>query len=187
MEPMCGDDRDGGNDSQERVRLAAEVFHKYGREIRAMIQFTVEDPTEAEDLFQNLFLSFVARPLPPDIRSIRRYLYRAILNDDISRREREERYRKHIQVYAIRQKYSLVEEDPQDVAMRVEEIQEIFRMAENLRPSEAKAVAREYRLDCDRGQASRDMGIKRRSFSKYLWRGLRSLRLMSLAREGHET
>ena len=48
--------------SQERVRLATEVFHKYHREIRAMIQAVVSNPGEADDLFQNLFLSLVAKP-----------------------------------------------------------------------------------------------------------------------------
>jgi len=174
------------SDSQERVRLAAEVFRKYSKEIRGMIQFTVEDQAEADDLFQDLFLSLVTRPLPPDIRSVKRYLYRAILHDVISQVRRERRHRRYIKVYASHQS-RVWEEDPQDVLMRTEQMDEVLHMAQGLRPAEARAIMLEYAMGCDRRQASQDMGIKRRSFAKYLWRGLRRLRHETLIREGRDT
>ena len=185
MEEVWNYGSNAGQDSHERVRLATEVFRKYGTEIRAMIQFTVRDQAEADDLFQNLFLSLVARPLPLDIRSIKRYLYKAILHDAITQTRREQCHRRHIKVYASHQNRPWPE-DPQDVLMRAEQMRTILQMAQTLRPTEAKAILCEYGLDCDRQHASRDMGIKRRSFAKYLWRGLRKLRHATLVREGRE-
>ena len=186
MEQVYSQESDLISDSQERVRLAGEVFQKYDKEIRVMIRFTVEDQADADDLFQNLFLSLVARPLPSDIRSVKRYLYKAILHDAITRTRREQCHRRHIRVYASRRTHSW-EEDPQDVLMRAEQTREIFQRARDLGPTEAKAVISAYGMDCDRQQTSRDMGIKRRSFAKYLWRGLSKLRQTSLVREGRET
>ena len=185
IEQVWSFESNASQDNPERVRLAAEVFRKYGTEIRAMIRFTVRDPAEADDVFQNLFLSLVARPLPPDIRSIKRYLYKAILHDAITQARREQCHRRHIKVYASHQSRPWAE-DPQDILMRTERMQAILQMAQTLRPSEAKAIHCEYGLDCDRQHASQDMGIKRRSFAKYLWRGLSKLRHTTLIREGRD-
>jgi RNA polymerase sigma factor (sigma-70 family) len=170
--------------SQERVRLATEVFHRYHREIRAMIQAVVSNPGEADDLFQNLFLSLVAKPLPPDIHSVKRYLYRAIVNDMISEDRRQESRFRHIRVYALRQKWLRMEEDPRDPLITAEQTQRMLQMVDQLRPTEAQAVIREYALDHDRDKASGEMGIKRRSFTKYLSRGMRRLRFIAIAKEG---
>jgi RNA polymerase sigma factor (sigma-70 family) len=170
--------------SQERVRLATEVFHKYHREIRAMIQAVVPNPGEADDLFQNLFLSLVAKPLPTDIRSVKRYLYRAIVNDVISQDRREESRFRHIRVYALRQKWLRMETDPRDPLIAAEQTRRMLQTLDRLRPTEAQAVIREFALDHDRSKASCEMGIKRRSFTKYLSRGIRKLRFITIAREG---
>ncbi len=171
--------------SQERVRLAAEVFHKYHREIRAMIHAVVSDSGEADDLFQSLFLSLVAKPLPPDIRSVKRYLYRAIINDVISQDRREESRFRHIRVYALRQKWLRMEKDPRDPLIAAEQTCQMLQMVDELRPTEAQAVIREYALDHGRDKASCEMGIKRRSFTTYLSRGIRKLRFIAIAREGN--
>jgi len=171
-------------DSRERVRLAGEVFRRYGAEIRAMIRVVASDPGQADDLFQNLFLSLVAKPLPPDIRSIKRYLYKAIVNDVISQSRRERCRFRHIKVYALRQGRASGEEDPRDALIRAEQTRRMLQIVEHLRPTEAQAVIREYSLDHDRGKASCEMGIKRRSFTKYLSRGMKKLRFIAAAREG---
>jgi RNA polymerase sigma factor (sigma-70 family) len=171
---------------QERVRLATEVFHKYHREIRAMIHAVVSNPGEADDLFQNLFLSLVAKPLPPDIRSVKRYLYRAIVNDVISQDRREESRFRHTRVYALRQKWLRMETDPRDPVIAAEQTHRMFQMVDRLGPTEAQAVIREFALDHDRDKASCEMGVKRRSFTKYLSRGIRRLRFIAIAREGSD-
>ncbi len=42
-----------------RVGLAAEVFGKYGDEILAVIRFNVDDPSRANDIFQDFFISLL--------------------------------------------------------------------------------------------------------------------------------
>jgi RNA polymerase sigma factor (sigma-70 family) len=188
VDQMCSEENAANKDGRERARLAAEVFHRYGREIRAMVQFSIPDQAEAEDVFQNLFLSLLAKPLPADIRSIKRYLYKAIVNDAISHARRVQCRMKHTRVYAIRQKRTLEVEGPQDAMIRAEQAQEVVQLTHCLRPAEARAVYSQFGLDCDldRDKVAEDLGIKRRSFAKNLWRGIRRLRLMAVAREGRD-
>jgi RNA polymerase sigma factor (sigma-70 family) len=184
MDQVCSREGAVDRDSQQRVRLATEVFRKHGKEIRAMIHAIVSDQSQADDLFQNLFLSLVAKPLPPEIRSVKRYLYRAIINDVISQDRRERCRCKHVRIYAICRSRTPPEEDPRDGLIKAEQTRQVLHMVRHLRPTEAQAVIREYALDDDRDRASSEMGIKRRSFAKYLSRGIRKLRFIALAREG---
>jgi RNA polymerase sigma factor (sigma-70 family) len=184
MDPVRTTDGVVDEDSRERVRLATEIFRKYGGEIRAMIRVVAGDQSQADDLFQNLFLSLVAKPLPSDIRSIKRYLYKAIVNDVISQCRREKCRFKHIRIYAIHQRRGCVEEDPRDLLIRAEQTRRMLEIVDRLRPTEAQAVLREYALDHDRDKASGEMGIKRRSFTKYLSRGMKRLRFIAISREG---
>lgn len=187
MEQVRRDHGITNEDRQEQVCLASEVFHKYGLEIRTMIQFAIEDQTEAEDFFQNLFLQFVARPLPPDVRSMKRYLHKTIVNGVITQARRDECYRKHIRVYALCPGYPGVEEEgPPDYLMRAEQIEQIFQTAQSLKPTEAEALMSEYGQDRPRDLVSRQMGIRRRSVATYLWRGLKSLRLIARANESRQ-
>ncbi len=74
-------DSKNGDDTHRRVEKAMEVFDKHGDEIRAMIEFNVKDEFKAEDIFQDLFVSVVGKPIPPGVENVRAYLYRAVTND----------------------------------------------------------------------------------------------------------
>jgi len=47
---------------RKRVGLAAEIFDRYGDEIRAIIHFNVKDKSRAEDIFQNAEIAFRNTP-----------------------------------------------------------------------------------------------------------------------------
>ena len=70
------------DDSQEEnVAAALRVFSEHGKAISSMIAYHVEDPSTAEDLYQDLFMSLVKRPIPTHIKAPLAYLWRAILVD----------------------------------------------------------------------------------------------------------
>jgi hypothetical protein len=75
----------GGNrtDIHKRVGLAAEVFGKYGDEILETICFNVDDQSMANDIFQDFFISLVRKPIPQNIKDVRGYLYKVVINDVI--------------------------------------------------------------------------------------------------------
>lgn len=77
----------------KRVGLAAEVFGKYGDEILTVIRCNEDDRSRANDIFQAFFVSLVRRPIPPDVKNVREYLYKAVTSGviDFSRQTRNRR------------------------------------------------------------------------------------------------
>ncbi|MHC4792547.1 MAG: RNA polymerase sigma factor, partial [Planctomycetota bacterium] len=76
--PLASIKKDG---VPSNVNHAAKIFSEYGDFIRGVIRYQVGNDAQADDLFQDFFLSLVSRPVPADIQNIKKYLYRAITND----------------------------------------------------------------------------------------------------------
>ncbi len=70
--------RDLDASNRERIRLASRVFERYGALIRAIITHNVEDQSIADDIYQNVFLSIVHKPVPSE-GNIEAYLYKLVL------------------------------------------------------------------------------------------------------------
>ena len=167
--------RTGGNvEIQEKVELASAIFHEYEDEIRAMIRFHVNDNSRIDDIFQDFFLSIVHKPVPSDIQNIGGYLYKAITNDVIDMTRRTKRYRSRIQRYAEGRRHSIVNDDPESIAIQLEEKQKMVELIEEQLPSrEAEAVLERYGHNNSIGSAAKKMQVNKRSFSRYLCMGLK--------------
>jgi len=129
-------------ETQQRVQVAAQIFGEYGNDIREIIRFNVRDESLAEDIYQDLFLSLVNAKLPPKIRNMRRFLYRAITNDVISMARRSRRRHTLMKFYA--QDFRGVELDadsPSERMIQNECQAQVFsRLERHLSPSEYKAI-----------------------------------------------
>ena len=165
------------------VDQAAAVFREYGADIRAMIEMHALNSVEADDIFQELFLSLVHTRLPEKVSSMKRYLYRAITNDLASRARANKRYLRRLKVYAETRKYKRLQDDPGKMAMRIERTREVFdRIEKLLPPREAQAVACRFQMDCDLSEAAQRMGVDRRSVTRYVCAGLKKIREIGLIR-----
>jgi len=164
-------------DVQERVGRASVIFEEHGDEIRATIQFLVSDRSKVDDIFQDVFLAIVDKPIPPDIQNPKGYLYRAIVNDIIDMARRTKSYRGRIQRYAECRKYSIINNDPDNIVIQAEEREKMIELIERqLPPREAEAVIKRYGNDISIGDAARKMHVNKRSFSRYLCLGLKKIR-----------
>jgi len=162
---------------QERLKSAAELFDKYGSIIRAMIRSHLNDPSKVDDIFQDLFLSLVYKPIPPDIKDVRGYLYIAIKNDVLDAVRQSKVYQDRIHKYAQCRRYSATQQDPQSTVIQSEETQVVFQMVEGkLSHHEAEAIILRYKHDQDIGDAAREMRVNRRTFSRYVCTGLKKVR-----------
>jgi len=160
---------DSGTDIHRRVGLAAEVFSQYRDEIRAMIGFNVKDPSRADDIFQNLFISLVRDPIPPHVTDVKAYLYRVITNDiyDIFRRTRI--HRESVEKYAENRKYDVAQEDPQDSIIEAEETQQMLGVIERQLPKhQAVVVAHHYENGLNANNTAEKMRLSKRSVYRYL-------------------
>lgn len=164
-------------DNYDNILRASEIFRDYGDEIYAMIRMGLRDENEADDVFQDLFLSITYRPVPSHITDIKAYLYRAVMHDIVDNARRSKSRQNRTQQYAEQHRYSDDRKDPVDVLMQAEELEKMFDVIEReLPPSEADAVMYQYGFERDTTEAAGEMGIKKRSFSRYVCMGLKKIR-----------
>lgn len=161
----------------KKVRSAAEIFDRYGDEIRAMIHFNVKDKSKADDIFQDFFVSIVRKPIPPDIQDIKAYLYRAVTNDVIDVSRQKKCHQDHIKKYAECCKHFIITEDPQNIAIKVENTKKMFYLIENRLPKrEAEAVLQRYGQGFSTTDTAEKMNVKKRNISRYLSVALKKMR-----------
>ena len=164
-------------DTAERVQQAAVVFETYGDEIRAMISLNVKEQSEADDMFQDLFLSIVQTPIPPDTDRVPAYLFRVITNDVIDETRRLCNYAELVREYREQGNHRTAHEAPENGVIELEETHEMLEALRKRLPShEAEAVIRSCVYGNKAGYAAKKMDLDRKTFSQYLYRGKTKIR-----------
>ena len=173
------------NKNGQNVTAAAEVFLEYGDFIRAVIHFNLPNPAEAHDFLHDFFLTLVANPIPANAIHIKRFLYRSIMYDILDHRRR-----RMIQKSALRNRVvygrTAQPNNPDNVIMDREQLLRLFDLVESrLTRTEATAVTLRFREDYSTEEAARQMNIKPRTVSKYVYTGLEKLRRIVSHEEVH--
>jgi RNA polymerase sigma factor (sigma-70 family) len=169
--------KSGRTQVHERVGLAAELFGKYGDEIRAVIRFNVDDQSRANDIFQDFFVALVRKPVPTYVQDVRRYLYQAVTNDviDFSRRVRNRQ--NNAQKYAYSCRSYTAQESPQDIAIQAEEVQRMLHLIESHLPKREATVLMNR---CGNGLSTSDtaerLRLTKRTVSHYLSIAMKKMR-----------
>jgi RNA polymerase sigma factor (sigma-70 family) len=168
------------------VDNAANVFAEHGDFIRTVIRYQVKNKDQEDDIFQNFFLSIVARPIPPDVRNIKSYLYRAITNGVISVTRRVEKYNNQILKYAKGTNRFINKQNPVDTLIETEETDKMFELIEKqLRHSQSQAITLRYRNNYDIKKVAVKMNVDSASVSRYISVGLSKIhRLVRIAARG---
>ena len=169
-----------GTDKSEirkRVGFAAKIFERYGDEIRALIHFNLKDKSKADDIFQQLFVSIVHKPIPSDVQDIQAYLYRAVTNDVVDLSRQRKIRRDHLQKYAFCHKHDSRQEDPQKIAIQVESTRNMFHLIESRLPErEAQAVLQRFGHGFSLKDTAKKMHVDKRVVSRYLSLALKKMR-----------
>ncbi|MGB2865033.1 MAG: sigma-70 family RNA polymerase sigma factor [Sedimentisphaerales bacterium] len=156
---------------------AAKVFLDHKDFIRKVIFFHIHDEDQADDLFQDFFLSFVSRPLPGDIQNIESYLYKAITSDIIDAIRRKENYRNSIYEYGERSNHSCCQKTPEETVLKMEETSRILDIIEKRLPrTEAQAVYLQYRDSHNAKEIAEKMGVGAATVRGYVSEGLSRIR-----------
>ncbi len=169
----------GGNRTELRNRVlqAAKIYDEYGDEIRSIICFNIQDEAKADDLFQEFFISLVRNPVPPDVKDIKSYLYRAVTNDVIDSSRQVKNHQEGIQKYAELNMYSDSQEDPQERAIDAEETKKMFELIETrLSQRESEVVAHRFGLGLTISDTAEKIRVDRRSVSRYLSTAMKKMR-----------
>ncbi|MHC4460830.1 MAG: RNA polymerase sigma factor [Planctomycetota bacterium] len=159
------------------VECAAEIFSKYGDFILAVIRYQVSNDAQADDLFQDFFLSLVSRPIPQSIQNIKGYIYRAITNDIVDDARRIERNQTLINKYAQGLDYSINKNTPENALINKEERTKMFKLIEGHLPhSEAKAIRYRFWNNFSIKEVAKKMHVNNRTISRYISVGLSKAR-----------
>lgn len=156
---------------------AVRIFTEYGGFIRAVICYHIKDKDRADDLFQDFFLSLVAKPLPPDVQNTKCYLYKMIINGIIDAACRIEKYQNRIRRYAAHKRYSITEEGPESSLIESEEMNKMFKLIEKqLSRSESRAVILRYKNHYTVKEVAGKMNVASESVSRYISVGIGKIR-----------
>lgn len=161
----------------KEVEGAARIFNEHGNFIHAVIRSRVKNHAQADDLFQDFFLSLVCKPPPAGIKKLKSYLFAAITNDIADAARRVEKYQARMHRYAEHLRYITANGDPEKTLAGAEEMNRAFELIERrLQPSEARAIILRYRDDFSIQEVAQTMRVDNRSVSKYLYKGLKKIR-----------
>lgn len=164
------------SDTQSNVGLAEKIFEEHGDFIHSIIRFNVNNKVEAEDVFQDFFLSLISKPIPEEVQNLRGFLYRVVSDNVKDALRRTNRYQARIHRYAERHGH-IIENYPEDTVIDVEETEKMFELIQrSLPPNEARAITLRYGNNDDIVEVAEKMGIKPRSVSRYVSAGLKKLR-----------
>lgn len=164
------------SDTPTNVDYAAEVYEKNGDFIRSAIRFHVKNEAEAEDLFQDLFLFLISKPILQEVQNVKGFLYRLICDRTKDASKRIDRYQAMLRRYAKRN-VRVIQDSPENVLMNTEETKKMLELIEErLAPPQALAVTSRYKDDCGTAEIAKRMGVKPTSVSSYVSVGLRKVR-----------
>ena len=143
-----------------------------------MIHFHVNDPSTAEDIYQNLFLSLVKRPIPFNDKAPLGYLWRAIANDVRDAARRRQSYGKMLTNYRSCKKHCAKHQaDPFASLTNTETQTKLIELIEQeLSPQEAKAVIERYVDGQSISDTAEKINVNKRTVSHYLCTALKKLR-----------
>ena len=154
-----------------------ELFCSHEAFIRQAISFHVQDEDQADDLFQDFFVSLIQNPLPRDIQDIESYLYRAITNDISDLVRRKEQYGNHLREYAGCVSRPASQKTPVEAVVEMEQLSRVFELIDKRLPrTHAQALHLHYRDGCDTKEIAREMGVDLATARGYVSKGLSRIR-----------
>jgi RNA polymerase sigma factor (sigma-70 family) len=160
----------------EKVEAAAKIIDKYETLVRTIIRLHADNDYDADDIFQDFFLSLVNKPIPLPTKDMKAYLSRAAINDVFDAIRSRKNYRQHLIEYYQSFKYRVARKTPQSMMLQAEELQKLFDLIEeHLSTREAEAILQKYRCGLNTSEAAEEMGINTRSFDRYVCVGMKKL------------
>ena len=165
------------------VNTAYEVFAEHSSFIRAVIGSRVKNEAQADDIFQNLFLSLVHKPVPQGVGDVKSYLYKAIINDIVDTARTMERYRALVRRYDEQLNFSANAVSPENALIIREETDKVLDlMGRHLRRSEFQAITLRYRNCTPIKKVAEKMGVNSGTVRRYISVGLAKVRKLLTAK-----
>lgn len=159
------------------VEYAAQIVCEHEKFIRWVIRSKNKSKIPEDDIFQDFYLQLITAPVPQEVRDMKGYLYKAILNHLASSYRRINNYEKKIKKFQKKSKFKVNKTDPASALLIRDEIKEIFEFIREISPGQKyMAITLRYRDGYSIKEVADMMGIKYSSASRYISKGLGSIR-----------
>ena len=159
------------------VQRATAILSEYGDFIRTVIRYKIKDESVIEDLCHNLFLSLVSSPVPAEVRDIKAYIYKAIINGVADHLRYLERYQTLTHRRADYNKIIVNNRLPEDALIEKEQIEQTIKLIrKRVTKNEFKAIASRHLDGLTIKEAADRMSINNRSVSRYISTGIRKVK-----------
>ena len=166
-----------GRDIPGDVQRATAIFFEHCDFIRTVIRYKIKDESMAEDLFHDLFLSLVSRPVPAEVRDIKGYIYRAIINDVTDHIRHLGRYQTLTHRCADYNKLTVNNRLPEDALMEKEQTDRMIELIrKRVTKNEFEAITSRYHDGLSIKEVADRMSINNRSVSRYISTGIRKVK-----------
>ena len=159
------------------VEDAGQIIVEYEDFIRGVIRSQNATNISEDDLFQDFFLALIANPLPEDIRNMKSFLYKAIINHLATSFNRTRLYEKKIKKYKNFSNFKVNKIDSTSALIIEEETDKIFEIIkDNIPKQKYRAITLRYIEGYSINEVADKMGIKYTSVTRYISTGLRKVR-----------
>ena len=156
---------------------SAKVFIDHFDFIRKIIFFYIHDEHQADDMFQDFFISFISHPIPDGIKNIKSYLFRAIIHDIIDSIRHKEYDQNLIYKYGDFYTPEYSPKSPDEFVIMMEDISIIYNLIESYLPNnEAQAVYLQYRDNLNAKEIAEKMKVDPATIRGYVSKGLNRIR-----------
>jgi RNA polymerase sigma factor (sigma-70 family) len=159
------------------VEYAAQIIYENEGFIRWVIRRQNNTTASEDDLFQDFYLKLIANPVPEDVKNIKGYLYKALINHLAISYHHTSMYEKKIEKFRKKSKNSVHKFDPTRALLIREEMNKMCEFIKEISPGQRYvAITLRYRDGCSIQEVADKMGLQYSSVKKYISIGLRKVR-----------
>ena len=159
------------------VEYAAQIIIEHEAFIRWVINSQNIPNVSEDDLFQDFYIELISFPVPQNVRDVKCYLYKAIINHLTDSRRRIRKYEKIMKKFRNDNSIVVNKSDPEKSLLIREEVSKVLEFIKEISPGQRyMAITLRYRDGYSIQEVAEIMGIKYSSVTRYISHGLGRVR-----------
>lgn len=156
---------------------ASRLFQEHEGFIRSAIRFVIQNPSDRDDFYQDLFLSFILDPPFGDIQKPRGFFYRLVHERASDWYRNQARRRKALLKFYRQARIDAVEKGAEPVVSDADELAVFFEKVQtHLKTNEGQAILYRYKENYTLKETALKLGVKPETAARYICSGLKKIR-----------
>jgi RNA polymerase sigma factor (sigma-70 family) len=154
-------------EAKQNLEKVAEIFKAHGDFLLSVFQKKLKEQ-DARDLWQNLFLSLLSRPVPADIANVRGYLYRAAIRDIIDFKRGLKLNQQKMDEYSHMTSQTTDRSLIHNLVVHETIIEAFMHIESSLPPAVRRAMLHKHTRHMSHREIAEHMNIKKETVDRYL-------------------